>query len=132
MSDTEPEQPSAYLLGTGTWRDLLPRIPRPVLAIGSQQLYRVLIHGSGFSLALGDGSEPIVGFFTTRFVAAANVRDAETKARTSVLREWKYRGCEASARASPILELEDLEVTHSRFRFRSGAGFTFFGASARD
>jgi hypothetical protein len=130
MSDTESDEASGYFLGTGTWRDLLPRIPRPVLAIGAQQLYRVLIHGSGFSLPLRDGGERIVGFFTTRFVAAANVRDAEIKARSSVLREWKRRGYEASAGSSPILELEELEVIHSRFRFRSGAGFTFFGASA--
>ena len=132
MSDTESDEPVGYFLGTGAWRDLLPRIPRPVLAIGAQQLHRVLIHGSGFSLPHRHSSEPIVGFFTTRFVAAANVRDAEIKSRASVLREWKRRGYEASAGASPILELEDLEVMHSRFRFRSGAGFSFFGASAED
>jgi hypothetical protein len=132
MSDTESDEPIGHVLGDGTWRDLLPRIPRPVLAIGAQQLYRVLIHGSGFSLPLRGGGEPIVGFFTTRFVAAANVRDAEIKARSSVLTEWKRRGYEASAGASPILELEDLEVVHSRFRLRSGAGFTFFAASERD
>ena len=44
MSDTESEEPIGHVLGTGTWRDLLLRIPRPVLAIGAQQLYRVLIH----------------------------------------------------------------------------------------
>jgi hypothetical protein len=99
---------------------------------GAQQLHRVLIHGSSFSLPLRDGGAPIVGFFTTRFVAATNVRDAEIKARSSVLREWKRRGYEASAGSSPILELEDVEIIHSRFRFRSGDGFTFFGASAGD
>ena len=132
MSDPKSDEPIGHVLGTGTWRDLLPRIPRPVLAIGAQQLYRVLIHGSGFSLALLDGGEPIVGFFTTRFVAAENIRDAETKARSSVLTEWKRRGFEASAGSAPILELEDLEVVHSRFRLRSAAGFTFFAASAED
>ena len=132
MSDTESEEPVGHVLSTGTWRDLLPRIPRPVLAIGAQQLYRVLIHGSGFSLMLDGGGELIVGFFTTRFVAATNIRDAEIKARASVLTEWKRRGFEASAGSAPILELEDLEVVHSRFRLRSAAGFTFFAASAED
>jgi hypothetical protein len=127
MSDTESDEPIGQVLGTGSWRDLLPRIPRPVWAIGAQQLYRVLIHGSGFSLT-GDG-EPIVGFFTTRFVAAANVRDAEAQARWSVLTDWKRGGYEASARSSPLLEIEDLELVQSRFRLRSGAGFTFFTAS---
>jgi hypothetical protein len=132
MSDTESDEPIGHVLGTGTWRDLLSGIPRPVLATGAQQLYRVLLHGSGFSLPLRDGGEPIVGFFTTRFVAATNVRDAEIKARSSVLREWKRRGYEGCAGSSPILELEDLEILHSRFRLRSGAGFTFYGASAGD
>jgi hypothetical protein len=29
MSDTESDEPIGYFLGTGTWRDRLPRIPRP-------------------------------------------------------------------------------------------------------
>jgi hypothetical protein len=132
MSDNQSDQPIGHVLATGTWRDFLPRIPRPVFVIGAQQLYRVLIHGSGFSLPLSDDSETISDFFTTRFVAAANVRDAETKARSSVLREWKRRGYEARAGSSPVLELEDLAMVHSRFRLRSGAGFTFFRASPGD
>jgi hypothetical protein len=132
MSDNESDEPIGHVLGTGTWRDLLPRVPRPVFVVGSQQLYRVLIHGSGFSLPLSDGGEPISGFFTTRFVAASNVRDAEIKARSSVLREWKRGGYEARADSSPILELEDVEIVHARFRLRSGAGFTFFCGSPED
>ena len=75
MSDAESEEPIGHVLGTGTWRDLLPRLQRPVLAVGAQQLYRVLIHGSAFSLMLDGGGELIVGVFTTRFVAATNMRD---------------------------------------------------------
>jgi hypothetical protein len=128
MNDTDSDEPVCHPLGTGGWSDLLPRIPRPVWAVGKQQLYRVLIEGSEFSLPLVGGGEPMVGFFTTRFVAAANVRDAEMKARSCVLREWKRRGYEASAGSSPLLQIDALEPIDSRFRLRSGAGFTFFNA----
>ena len=129
MSDPESDEPSYCVFGTGTWRDLFPRIPRPVLAIGTQQLYRVVIHGTGFSLPLDGRDESIIGFFTTRFVAAVNVRDAEIKACASVSTEWKQCGHEACAECSPLLELEELELVHGRFRLRSGAGFAFYAAS---
>lgn len=132
MSKNELDEPIGHVLKTGTWWGALGRIPRPVVAIGAKQLYRVMIHGSGFSLPPLADAPPIVGFVTTRFVAAANVRDAEAMARSSVLTEWKRRGYEALAGGSPTLGIEHLELVYSRFRVRSGAGFTFFAASEED
>jgi hypothetical protein len=57
-----------------------------------------------------------------------NVRDAEMKARSSVLREWKRGGYEASAGSPPVLQVEELQPMPSRFRLRSSTGFTFFNA----
>lgn len=127
MNDTASDDESYFLLGTGTWRGLLPRVPRPVLAVGSKSLYRVLLEGSLFKFSIAGSDRPIIGFFTTRLVAARNRLEAEAMAKSSVLREWERQGFASRAGAKPSLSVETSEMLSSRFRLRSGAGFAFFG-----
>ena len=120
------DEPVGYLLGTGTWRDWFPAIPRPVFAHGTKELYSVLIEGSDFSLSIGGANDPVIGFFTTRFVAAADIRQAEKTAFESVLNEWRRKGFLKLSGAIPKLHVEKIQVLPGRFLFRSGTGFTFF------
>jgi hypothetical protein len=120
------DEPAGYLLGTGTWRDWLPAIPRPVLALGTQELYSVLIEGFDFSLSIGGADDPVIGFFTTRFVAAANIRQAEKTALESVLHEWRCKGFLKLSGTIPKLHVEKIQLLSDRFLFRSGTGVTFF------
>jgi hypothetical protein len=117
-----------YILGTGTWRDFLPRLPKPVFALGAKELYRALVHGDGFALPV-DGGRSVVGFYTNRFVAAATPQEARRLAITSVQSEWKHRGYEKRA-GQVALTVEELHVLSERFRYRSGSGFTFYSQSA--
>ena len=127
MNETNANEESYFLLGTGSWRDLLPRVPRPVLAIGSKTLYRVLMEGSDFVLTIDGGDRHLVGFFTTRFVAARCRREAEKQAMSSVLRDWLRQGLDTRAGGLPKLTIEESDALRSRFRIRSGGGFAFFG-----
>ena len=126
MSELETERPIvAHVIGRGLWPDLVARIPRPVFAFGSQSLFRVMLHGTAFSLPIAD-SEPARGFFTTFFVAADTIRAAEAKARARVLREWIRHGADHSSGSHPVLAVEEIEALTVRFRWRSGGGFLFY------
>ncbi len=115
-----------FAVRTGTWRDLIPRLPRPVLALGQKELYRVMFEGSGFTLFLDGVPKPIIGFFTTRYVAANNVREAQSAARSAVLNEWSRHGYRERTGAEPHLAIEEMEILEEWFRMRSGDGFAFF------
>ncbi len=125
----EPKE-EYYVLGTGTWRDLLPTLPQPVFAFGSKNLYRVMIHGSGFVLPIGPGS-PAIGFFTARFVTASTRPEAELVALDRVATEWRKRGYrEAGGEAT--LSIDSTDVLYERFKLRRGIGFTFYSDSDED
>ena len=123
-NDTEQTEPFAWVIGTGTWPDtvrrLLRRIPRPVFALGQNDLYSVVVHGGGFQLPIA-GSEPAIGFFTTRIVAARGVRHAEELALSRVERDWRRRG-----RGPVALEVDQTCLLPERFRLRSGTGAAFY------
>jgi hypothetical protein len=111
-------------LRTIWWRDLLPTLPRPVFALGTSDIYRVMVHGSGFKLPLEDGSSA-VGFFTTRYVAASTASDAKQIAAAVVHGEWRGRGHE-NAVGSVMLAIEEHAALSERFRLRSATGFVFY------
>ena len=50
-----------HVLGTGTWRDWLPKWPRPIFAFGNYELYSVLLHGQDFILPIGGSEDPAIG-----------------------------------------------------------------------
>jgi hypothetical protein len=124
MSDSNEQ---FYVLGKGNWTDLLPTLPRPVFALGSKHLYRVMIQGEGFALPVGPGN-PAVGFFTARFVAASNRHDAERFALDLVAREWANRGYKDAA-GEATLTIDGCDALAGHFRLRSGIGFTFYSES---
>lgn len=129
MNNSSSTDEEYFLLGTGTWRDLLPRIPRPVLALSPKVLYRVLLEGSGFVLPVVQSARPVVGFFTARFVAARARLEAEETAKSAVLRDWRRQGFDTRTSVLPDLRIDNSEALRTHFRLRSGEGFTFFGDS---
>jgi hypothetical protein len=126
MSDSIPIGESYFLLSTSTWRDFVTHLPRPAFSLGADALYRVDLRGSGFAFSIEGSNRSVVGFFTTCFVAAQDICQAETKARSSVLREWRRGGFEAHSGLTPVIDIEESGPIRSRFCLRSGEGFTFF------
>ena len=111
------------------WRDTLRRfvrrIPRPVFALGSNELYSVIVHGTGLTLPIA-GAAPAVGFYTTRIVGARDTREAERLAVSAVERDWRRRGRDAA-----VLEVDQIKLLEERFRLRSGSGATFYSNDDR-
>jgi len=133
MNNTDENDESQYsLIGSGTWRDFLPSLPKPVIALGHKSIYYVFIHGTRFEVRFGGTNMPLIGFFTTRFVAASNVRQAEQCAFQSVISEWEKEGFLGLSGVEPTLSVEKLEQLSERFRLRSGGGFTFYRADSND
>lgn len=126
MNSQDYEKEEYYLLGTGTWLDWFPRLPRPVLALGSKDLYSVMLNGQDFILPIRGSKVPVIGFYTTRFVAADNFREAEKAAHKSVMREWENGGYLNLCGKRPSLSTEEVNILNERFRLRSGAGFAFY------
>lgn len=124
--DQDKENEVFYSIGTGTILDRLPRIPRPVLAFGKKDLYSVLINGHDFILPLENSEHPVIGFYTTRTVAAENIRDAEKVAYNLVLMEWNMRGYLKICGGYPSLTSEEITILDEKFRLRSGYGFAFY------
>ena len=131
MDDEEKPEPVAWVIRPTTWRAIVQRLrrrylPRPVLALGQQELYSVLVHGTGFALPIEDGL-PVDGFFTSRIVAARDVREAKRRALSVVEGDWQRSG-----RGSVNLEAQEIRVLEGRFRVRSGGGATFYRSSDED
>jgi hypothetical protein len=114
------------LIGTGTWRDWFRKIPRPVFALGKNDLYSVLLKGTGFTLPIEGADDPAISFYTTRFVAAGNMHAAKKAACRSVMNEWSLRGYLKISGREPTISIEEIDLLHERFRLRSGGGFTFY------
>ena len=117
-----------HLLGTGTWLDWLPNLPRPVIALWRKDIYSVLLNGQDFSLPIGGSEDPVIGFYTTRYIAAENIRDAEKAAVNRVMQEWKNRGYFELCGKEPTLSAEEVLILEERFRLRSGTGFAFYNS----
>ena len=115
-----------YLLGTGTWLDWFPKLPRPMIAIGKKDLYSVLINGEGFTLPVDGTKDSAIGFYTTRFVAAENIREAEKVAYDRVLKEWEHKGFLELCGKKPVLSTEEVVILDEWFIFRSATGFAFY------
>jgi hypothetical protein len=131
MDDSDSDSDGEiYLLGTGTWRDWLPTLPRPVFALGEKEIYRVMVHGDGFALPIGNG-KCARGFFTTRYVAAATAREAKRIATAYVEADWKRLGHDDTAGSATIV-IEQIAVLGDRFLLRSGGGFSFYSETDED
>jgi hypothetical protein len=65
--------------------------------------FKVILSGRGIDLPF-DG-EPVVGFFTTRLIHAANLATAESQAKELVLSEWRPGGTYAGANLGSLPSL---------------------------
>jgi len=131
MTNAGDSEAAGWVLAPTTWGERVRAwirrwLPRPAIAIGHDDLYAVVVHGTGFWFAVDDGP-PVDGFFTTRVVAAPDTREAERRALAMVDRDWRRRG-----HGSLVLELETIRVLDERFRLRRGGGATFYRSAADD
>lgn len=122
-AENDTSEPVGYVVSNGWLFDFLHRLSIPVLAWPGQSLFRVVLHGHGFVLPV-QGLPPRIGFFTTYFVAARNVRNAEARAKQRLTDRWATFYPDAEGELQ--LEIEDLERLHERFRKRSHHGFAFY------
>ena len=71
--------------------------------------FKVQLSGTGISFRVVDGSDPAIGFFTTRLVRAKNADHAHSSAKATVLSEWRPGGDYAGGNrgALPSLTVEE-------------------------
>ena len=92
--------------------------------------FRVMLSGTGILYGFDDGSDPAIGFFTTRIVKADDLLDAERSAKELVLSEWQRGGAYmAENRGSvPALVIEDAcPISYFRGLFgHKRGGYAFY------
>ena len=136
--EPEPRDPSGddasiSVIGVGGPIGTLLRFLRwftmPVIAVGRRSMYRVFVQGDGFELLIQDTDDKVVGFYTTRFVAATSRLEAESKAKNAIVREWQglslmshFTGTE-----TPSLAVVESHSIEGWVRKGSGHGFSFYG-----
>jgi len=93
-------------------------------------LYRVLVQGEGFELPIEGSNDRLIGFFTTRFVAACSRLEAESLAQLHVVREWQGLSLMSyfTGTDEPCLSVIESEAIEGWFRPNKGQGFSFYGA----
>ena len=71
--------------------------------------FKVRLSGVGISLPFKDGSDPVIGFFTTRMVRAPSVEQAHAMSEEIVLSEWRPGGpyFEGNSGSLPSLAVEE-------------------------
>ena len=90
--------------------------------------FRVMMHGMGIRIPDQDGSDPIVGFFTTRLVRAVSTEAAGHKAEAMLLAEWKSPPYVDSNKGdTPRITIEQVNETGflDSLRFKN-TGHTFY------
>lgn len=126
--ETTPS-PLANVLRYGDWRDWLPQLPRPALALGPARLFQVAVRGYGFSLSVAGHPDPFDEFQTSLIVSALNVPEAETKACHRIASKWQQGFGRTSG---PSLDLEIVAVWRlkQRLAVRTGTAFLIYAAPA--
>jgi hypothetical protein len=94
--------------------------------------YAIMLEGPAISIILDDKICKC-GFFTTRWVKARNIQEAEDKAIWSVIKELRrYRdaGGDGSVKVFPeqmvVVEIEQLSIWQWFLSRRVNSGFSFF------
>jgi hypothetical protein len=90
--------------------------------------FQVRLHGKRINVPSGDGSIPITGFVTTRFVAAVSPDKASEKAKSIVLKDWTSGSYAAVNRGSaPELSIDAVSKA-SLFKWLTArnTGHTFY------
>jgi hypothetical protein len=76
--------------------------------------FQVRLHGEGIDVPSMDGSETMVGFFTTRVVKSHSATEAEAKARQLVTADW-VSGSYSTANRSSKIELTVESIAKTTF-----------------
>ena len=92
--------------------------------------YQILVYGRNFLLAWEDGDSgaaQLTGFYTTRFVTAADPADAEYQAMASIRADQALRAALRNPRTDPpIMVAEEIEELASLPPEAPGTGYAFF------
>ncbi|WP_342316663.1 hypothetical protein [Lysobacter sp. FW306-1B-D06B] len=92
--------------------------------------FKVRLSGAGISYPFADGSDPVIGFFTTRVVKAPDLGQAQAAATSLVLSEWLPGGPYAADNAGspPTLSIEEAWPIglFSGFFGAAPDGYTFY------
>ena len=92
-------------------------------------IYRVLVHGKNFLMTI-DKKATKLGFYTTRFVEAANELEAETVT-MSILRQDEYlRGAVLNTTDDPPMMY--VEETEKVSILKKAQGFTFYSGEEEE
>jgi hypothetical protein len=127
MSDIEDDEDGKYYAVSFGWLDYIPKLPKPVFAWPGTELWRAMVHGHGFVIEAQGFARPIHGFYTTYFVRAKNRMEAAEAARRTARKRWENSVPGALASGDLLVEVDEVESVEGRFRWRSGAGYTFYG-----
>jgi hypothetical protein len=89
-----------------------------------------MLSGTGISYGFSDGSEPAIGFFTTRKVKAKDLLHAHQLVKELVLSEWQSGGDYAAGNLGslPVLSIENswpIGLLSGLFG-RKGGGYAFY------
>jgi hypothetical protein len=88
--------------------------------------FHVMVRGSNFILKLGEDAEPVVGFYTNRWVDAFDPREAEAKAFASVKSKLREKGYEKTLERLELTASEIKEVKFWIERWSKTQGFVFY------
>jgi len=117
------DAPTGHVIGRGWAADFLTRLAFPALAVPPKALYRVLLRGRGFELAV-EQSEPMVGFYVTYYVPARSADAAGARAVGYVTERWQNFYSEAKGELEVVVE--EVERLPQRFARRARSGFAFY------
>lgn len=129
MSEIEKGDDGPYYAVSFGWLDYIPQLPRPVFAWPGTELWRAVVHGHGFVIAAQCSGPPVHGFFTTYFVRAKNRMEAAEAAMRITRERWENSAPGSLARGDLLVEVDEVEPVEERFRWRSGAGYTFYASN---
>ncbi len=106
---------------------VLQRAPRPVIALPGKGLFRVLLQGSGFRLAV-QGGDPCVGFFITWTISATSRKEAQEQALMKTRSNWSGWSLLSldTGLPKPVLEVLESEEVEGWCRFRERTGYVFY------
>ncbi len=90
--------------------------------------FSVMMQGQGIKIISADGSDPIVGFFTTRMVQASSSVEAERKAKEMVTGEWTsgiYAKANKGTLPNVIIESVSQTTLPKYLKFKN-KGYSFY------
>lgn len=127
-----PDDVIGHVIRSGTWRDWVPLLPRPVFALPPRHLFVVMVRGTGFSVTSPDGRDVYNAFLTGRIVSAHSPSDADEQTRAAVAADWWASPLGRSAGPRVGLQATHIERLTSRFRLNSSFGLVLVVAEPED